>query len=644
MGSSKNLPYGSWPSSISARSLVEGVSSITEMSIDGEDVWWSESRPDEGGRVAIMLQSSKGTPREVTPPEANVRSRVHEYGGGAWCVADQYLYYVDFGDQRIRRISPDGQLNFLTPEPPEGQLWRFADGRITPDGASVVCIREVHHQFDDGMVIEPDNQIVSIATDGSFQIKELVVGADFYAFPRPSPDGEFIAWVQWLHPSMPWYGTELWVGQVVDGQIINARKLEGGSGESVMQPEWSAQTDLYFLSDRSGWSNLYRYSSEGSSLVGGGEFDIAGPLWGLGQSRYAITHESEIYFAARKSTNDALFKNSTEIEIAQWSTIHAVRSTASGLPTVVAATYQDQSAIFQMTPEKKILFEPTPHGVPVGYLSDPVNMTFPTFDGGEAHALFYEPAHPEFKGSRGERPPLLVLAHGGPTGSARRELQLALRYWTSRGWAVVDVNYRGSTGYGRSFMEALDGEWGVKDVQDCVAAAQYLVREGQVDSKRLAIKGGSAGGFTVLAALAFHEVFSAGASRYGVADLETLARDTHKFESRYLDRLVGTYPDEQDVYVERSPINHSEKFNCPMIILQGADDAVVPQNQADHVVSALKRNGIPHAYLLFEGEGHGFRKAENIVSALEGEYSFFAQIFGFEPAGEIQEVEIIGKE
>jgi len=640
MKPSNNLPYGSWPSPISAHSLVEGVSTILDMFVDGEDVWWSESRPDEGGRVAIMLRSGKEPPREITPSETNVRSRVHEYGGGAWCVAKACLYYVDFSDQRVRRISSDGQLTLLTPTPPEGQSWRFADGRITPDGSSMVCVREVHHHFDDGMVVEPDNQIVSIATDGSFRIRELVVGADFYAFPRPSPDGEFLAWIQWLHPSMPWYGTELWVGRIEEGQIINAKKLEGGSEESVLQPEWSNEIDLYFLSDRTGWSNLYRFSDKGSVLVCGGEFDIAGPLWGLGQSRYAITPEKDVLVAARSPKNDALVKNSPESEIAQWATIHTVRCTPSGIPVVVASTYQSGPTIIQASPELSIIHRPKPHGVPLEYLPAPIGLTFPTFDGAEAHALFYAPAHPEHRGPKGDKPPLLVLAHGGPTGAARHELQLALRYWTSRGWAIVDVNYRGSTGFGRSYMEALDGEWGVKDVQDCVSAAQFLVSEGLVDPERLAIKGGSAGGFTVLAALAFYEVFSAGASRYGVADLETLARDTHKFESRYLDRLIGPYPDQREVYLERSPIYHSEKFSCPMIILQGAEDAVVPQNQADHVVSALKKKGVAHAYLLFEGEGHGFRKAENIVAALEGEYSFFAQIFGFQPADQIPEVEI----
>ena len=640
MKPSNNLPYGSWPSPISAHSLVEGVSTIIDMFIDEQDVWWSESRPDEGGRVAIMLQSGKGAPHEITPPDANVRSRVHEYGGGAWCVANGYLYYIDFGDQRVRRLSTEGQLDFLTQTPPEGQSWRFADGRITSDGASMVCVREVHHHFEDGMVTEPDNQIVSIATDGSFEIRELVVGADFYAFPRPSPDGEFLAWIQWLHPSMPWYGTELWVGRLADGQVVNAKKLEGGSEESILQPEWSSETDLYFLSDRSGWSNLYRFSGEGSVLVCGGEFDIAGPLWGLGQSRYAISSGNDIYIAARSTKSDVLIKNSTEFDIAQWATIHTVRCTSSGFPIVVASTHQSGPTVIQASPEQKIIHHPKPHGVPIEYLPAPVDLTFPTFDGEEVHALFYAPAHPDFEGPTNEKPPLLVLAHGGPTGAARQELQLALRYWTSRGWAVVDVNYRGSTGFGRSYMEALDGEWGVKDVQDCVSAAQYLVSEGLVDPERLAIKGGSAGGFTVLAALAFHKVFSAGASRYGVADLETLARDTHKFESRYLDRLIGPYPDQRELYLERSPIYHSEKFSCPMIILQGTDDAVVPQNQADHVVSALEKNGLPHAYLLFAGEGHGFRKAENIVAALEGEYSFFAQIFGFEPADQIPEVEI----
>ncbi len=641
MEPSKRLPYGSWPSPISADSLVEGVSTVTDMFVDGEDLWWSESRPDEGGRTAIMFQSEKGQAREVTPPDANARSKVHEYGGGAWFVADRYLYYVEFRDQRIRRISPDGEIDLVTPEPPENQSWRFADGRIMPDGTSIVCVREIHYHLGDEIIIEPDNQIVSIALDGSFEIRELVVGADFYAFPRPSLDGEFLAWVQWVHPSMPWYGTELWVGRLEAGHIVNAKKVEGGMEESIMQPEWSHDTDLFFLSDRTGWSNLYRFSDEGSVLECGGDFDIAGPLWTLGQSRYAISHNKEIFIAARRGESDTLISNATGAAINNWATIHSVRCSSSGSPLVVASTHQSGPTIIQAAPQEEIMHLPKPHGLPSGYLPTPELHAFPTFDGGKAFALYYPPAHPHYLGLEYEDPPLLVLAHGGPTGSARNELQLGLRYWTSRGWAVVDVNYRGSTGFGRGYMEELDGEWGIKDVQDCVAAAEYLVSEGLADPERLAIKGGSAGGFTVLAALGFHSIFSAGASRYGVADLETLALDTHKFESRYLDRLIGQYPDERNTYVERSPINHSEKFTCPMIILQGTDDAVVPQNQADHIVSALKKKNIPHSYLLFNGEGHGFRKAENIVAALEAEYSFFAQIFGFEPADEIQEVEIV---
>jgi len=641
MKSPSRLPFGSWPSPISAQSLVAGVSTISDIFTDGDDIWWAESRPDEGGRTAIMLHQKGGQPREVTPPDANVRSRVHEYGGGAWFVADGSLYYVEFQDQRIRRISAEGQIDLLTPESPENQSWRFADGRIMPDGESIVCIREVHYHIDDETVLEPDNQIVSIPTDGSLEIKELVVGADFYAFPRPSPDGEFLAWVQWLHPSMPWYGTELWVGQIEDSHVIKAKKVEGGMEESIMQPEWSHDSDLFFLSDRTGWSNLYRFNPEGSLLECGGDFDIAGPLWGLGQSRYAITCNKEVLLAARNTHTDLLINSTTGSVVESWATIHSIRCLSSGVPIVVASTHQSGPTVIQVSPEQEIISHPKSHGLSNGYLPEPELHTFPSMDGGEAYALFYPPAHPNHVGLTDETPPLLVLAHGGPTGSARNELQLGLRYWTSRGWAVVDVNYRGSTGFGRAYMEELDGEWGIKDVEDCVAAADYLVSKGLADPERLAIKGGSAGGFTVLAALAFHSTFSAGASRYGVANLESLALDTHKFESRYLDRLIGIYPDERETYVERSPINHSEKFTCPMIILQGTDDAVVPQNQADHIVSALKEGEIPHSYLLFSGEGHGFRKAENIVAALEAEYSFFAQIFGFDPSDQIQQIEII---
>jgi dipeptidyl aminopeptidase/acylaminoacyl peptidase len=635
------LPYGSWPSPISAASLVEGVVGISELITDGNDIWWSESRPDEGGRVAIVRRSNDGQLTAVTPPNANVRTMVHEYGGGAWWVSDRTLYYCDFADQRLRRILPGGEPELLTPDPPAPRAWRYADGRCTADGEWFVCVREVHHQVPGDAHLEPDNQIVAVRLDGSLEVRELVLGADFYSCPRPSPDGSLLAWIQWSHPSMPWYGTELWVGELKDGTVVSGRAVAGGPDESVWQPEWSSMTELYFLSDRSGRSNLYRLTQDEPVLEIGGDFDIGTTQWVFGQSRYAIAADGSVVAALSRPRGDVLLMDATDEVASGWSSIESVRTLASGGAAYIGATHRNTSGAIIHVDSPDYASVPQVHGVEDAYLPEPEPISFPTAGGSEvAHALYYRPAHPDVVGVDGELPPLMVLAHGGPTGAARRQLQLALRYWTSRGWGVVDVDYRGSTGYGRAYMEALDGLWGIVDVDDCIAAADYLVERGDVDGDRLAIKGGSAGGFTVLAALVFHDTFAAGASRYGVGDLQILARDTHKFEARYLDRLIGPYPEAKAHYDARSPINHIGSLRCPTIVLQGLDDAVVPPNQAERIVEVLAANGVPHAYVAFEGEGHGFRKAENIVAALEAEYSFFAQVFDFEPAGQIPEVEI----
>lgn len=631
-------PYGSWPSPISARSLVEGVVAVNELVTDGDDVWWSESRPDERGRVAVIRRRGEDV-EEITPRDANVRTRVHEYGGGAWWVDRGLLYYVEFADQRLRRLEPGAEPVLLTPEPPGPASWRYADGRVTPDGAWYVCVREVHHQVPGDAILEPDNQLVAVATDGSGEIRELVVGADFYASPRPSPDGSLLAWIQWSHPNMPWDGTQLWVGELADGAVVRGRQVAGGPAESVSQPEWGPGSDLYFASDRSGRSNLYKLRQDAPDVVAGGDFDVAGPMWVFGQSRYAVTDEDGVIVAMSRPKGDVIVLADDTVE-SGWSTISSVRALSSGGAAYIGANHATEPAAIIHIGEPRYASAPAIHGVAPEFLPPPEPISFPTTDAATAHGLYYAPAHSQVTGPDDEKPPLLVLAHGGPTGAARRQLNLGLRYWTSRGWAVVDVDYRGSTGYGRAYMRALDGAWGVADVADCIAAARFLVQRGDVDGSRLAIRGGSAGGFTVLAALTFHDVFAAGASRYGIGDLEALARDTHKFEARYLDGLVGPYPEARDTYVARSPIHHTDQLSAPMILLQGADDEVVPPNQAEMMVDALAAKGLPHAYLLFEGEGHGFRQADTIVAALEAEYAFFAQIFGFDPADDLAPVPI----
>jgi dipeptidyl aminopeptidase/acylaminoacyl peptidase len=614
-----------------------------EVVVDGSTVYWSEARPDEGGRTAVVRRSAAPDADdavEVTPPDANVRTLVHEYGGGAWWVHDGVVYYVDLSDQRLRRLVPGAEPEFLTAEPPAPRAWRYADLRVTPDGAWLVCVREVHHQVPGGAHLEADNQLVAVALDGSGEVRELVLGADFYASPRPSPDGSLLAWIQWSHPRMPWDGTELWVGEFRDGQVVAGRPVAGGPDEAVQQPEWSAASDLFFLSDRSGRSNLYKVTVDGPEIEIGGDFDIGGPMWVFGASAYAIGPDAAMVVALSRPTGDVLLHDAADGVFSGWSSIQAVRVLPTGEAVYIGATHRDEPAVVVHDAAPRYLSLPSLHGIAPGYLPDPEPLTFATSGGGEAHALYYRPAHPVVCGPDAELPPLLVLAHGGPTSAAPRQLQRALRYWTSRGWAVVDVDYRGSSGYGRAYMRALDGQWGVLDVDDCVAAARFLVERGDVDPARLAIKGGSAGGFTVLCALTFHDVFGAGASRYGIGDLEVLATDTHKFESRYLDGLVGPHPDAADVYRSRSPIHHTDRLRTPMIVLQGLEDAVVPPNQAEMMVGALAAQGVPHAYVTFPDEGHGFRSATNIVRALEAEYSFFAQVFGFRPADDIEPVDV----
>ena len=625
--------YGAWASPIDAADLVVGAAGLSEVVTDGDDVWFNESRPEEGGRVAIMRWRD-GEITEITAADANVRTRVHEYGGGAWWVGDGTLWYVGDTDQRLRRLDADGTLTYLTPEPAVPKSVRFADGRATPDKAWFVCVRETHSN--DGH--EPVNDLVAVAGDGSGTVAVLATGADFYSSPRLSSDGTNLTWVQWDHPNMPWDATELWLGECVDGELVNARRV-GGHHEpaAVVFPGFTADGRLWAVSDHDEWWNLYEFAEpdEAPNPVLEGSFEIATPGWVFGLSRW-IEIDGQVIVARTDPGGDTLFASATGETLTQWSAVSGLSRFGDGV-VFIGARHDGEPELISWAPGEtpQVIRSARALGFDRAFVPAPEHIVFPTTDGEEAHGWFYAPAHASASAPEQELPPLLVLAHGGPTSRARTELQLSIRYWTSRGFAVVDVDYRGSTGYGRTYRHALNGRWGVADVDDCVAAALYLGDQHRVDSDRIVIKGGSAGGLTVLGALADSDVFAAGASRYGVADLSALARDTHKFEARYCDRLVAPWPEGEAIYAARSPINRTESLETPMIVLQGDADPVVPKNQSDAVVAALKANGVPHAYLVFPGVAHGFRDAETIVTALEAELSFFCQILGIEAAGDL---------
>ena len=634
------LPAGTWPSPISAAALVGGAVGIGEVIADGDEVWWAEQRPEEGGRTALVRWSA-GTTTEVTPPGANVRTSVHEYGGGAWWVDRGVAYYVEYDDQRLRRIEPGGEPSLLTPEPDRPRALRYADGRVTPDGAWYVCVRERHRRGRDERR-EAVNELVAVPTDGSasadaVRVVTVASGADFYAAPRIAPDGRHVVWIQWMHPNMPWDTTELWIAELVGGHATNHRRLAGNGDEALQEPAWSADGTLTVATDRTDWWNLYTVGLSPDSRhgdlthVAGGAYDVVEPHWVFGGSR----HAGDVHVVGGPK-GDRL---SSGVEV-PYTSITSLRRAGAGL-VFVGASFSKESEVVRLDGDEIAVLRPARHlGLDPAFLPEPEFIIYPTSDGATAHGLFSAPAHPDHGLPPGERPPLVVFVHGGPTSAAARHLRLGQRYWTSRGFAVVDVDYRGSTGYGRRYRNLLRGNWCRSDVDDAVAAASYLAARGDVDRDRLVIRGGSAGGTTTLLALARHDLFAAGTNLYGVADLVALLSEDHKFESQYSVSLVAPWPEGADIYADRSPIHHVDAISSPLLVLQGSDDTVVPPAHSDQIVAAMRRNGVPVASIVFDGEGHGFRRAENIVRATEAELWFYGHVLGFEPADDIEPVTI----
>jgi dipeptidyl aminopeptidase/acylaminoacyl peptidase len=640
-------PFGSWRSPFSAAAVARAGTRLLSVATTEDSLYWVESRPTEGGRNVLVRRGMDGTVEDVTPPNFNARTRVHEYGGGACLVAGTTAFFSNYDDQRLyRQQVPDGVPQAVTPEPDRPAGMRYADGRLAPDGATLVCVRERHDR--NGV----SNEIVVMRADGSGRPRVLVSGNDFYASPRLSPDGRRIAWATWNHPLMPWEGCELWLAEIGPGERLQRpRKVAGSTGESAYQPEWSQDGAFYFLSDAGGWWNLHRLDANGAPQpVLRMEADFGEPQWSFDASTYACLPDGRIactWITGGEQSLGLLDPSSGRLAPIElpFSSYSQLRSHGDTLAFLAAGPLEPHSVVTldlrEAMPEPVIVRRAFELEVEQGYVSVPRPMEFATDDGDTAYALFYAPANPDFTGPPDERPPLLVMSHGGPTGRAEPTLDPATQFWTSRGFAVVDVNYGGSSGYGRAYRERLNGRWGIVDVADCVNAARYLAKTGEVDGERMAIRGGSAGGYTTLCALTFYDVFAAGASYFGVADLVTFTGETHKFESHYLDSLVGPYPKAADLYRERSPANFADRLSCPIILFQGLEDEVVPPSQSEVMLAALRAKGIPHAYLAFEGEQHGFRRADTLQASREAELSFYAQIFGFEPADPIPRLELI---
>lgn len=632
----QRLSAGTWPSPITAVSLVTGATEVDEVVTDGALVWWSESRPDEGGRTAVMCWN-EGTIVEVTAADANVRTRVHEYGGGGWWAADGVLYYVDDVDQRLRRRTMGSEAVLLTPEPELPSGLRYADGRVAPDGMWYVCVRE---RIEDEGVF---NELVGVATDGSLDVRLIAHGADFYASPRLSPDGSSLAWVQWMHPNMPWDATELWVADFESGRASGHRMLAGNGDEALQQPSWSPDGELFVVTDRSNWWNMYHVDVDSGAMThhAGGDYEIVEPHWNFGGSDYTVAVGGDEVHVVRETAADRL---SSGVAV-PYTSISSLHRSGDGV-VLLGASFQREGEVARVArtsggggefevirPARTLPFD-------VDYLPDPEFISFPTGGGATAHGLYYAPSHPHVALPDGELAPILVFIHGGPTAAAGRAFvaRRTHRYWTSRGFAVVDVDYRGSTRYGRRYRNLLRGQWCVLDVEDAVAVVDFLAARGDVDGNRALIRGGSAGGTTTLLALALTDRFAAGANYFGVTDMAALLSDDHKFESRYTLQLIGDWPEQSARYAERSPINHVDQLSTPLIVMQGLDDTVVPPSHSEQIVDAVRGRGLPVAYLAFAGEGHGFRRAENLIRSMEAELWFYGHVLGFEPADAIEPV------
>ncbi|HEX2645978.1 MAG TPA: S9 family peptidase [Candidatus Dormibacteraeota bacterium] len=642
MSEKRTAPFGSWASPIGADLLLKGTVHMRNQMLrwDGDDLYWSELRPFEGGRIVVCNRVSDGTIGDVTTPGFNARSRVHEYGGGHFAVKDGTVFFTNFNDQRLYRQDRGGAPRAISPATDV----RHADMVIDQPRGRVIAVREDHTTG----AAEAVNTLVSLDANGVGEPITLAEGNDFYSSPRLSPDGGRLAWQTWNHPNMPWDESEIWVGELdSQGRVTAMRKVAGGPDESVQQPAWSPGGELYFISDRNDWWNLYRAWGDGDEAVSRRSAEFGVPQWVFGQRHFDFNGPDEIvctYLEAGGSKLGRLDLNTGQLSVVDlfYTSLTGVQ-VSNGKVAMYAASPMHTERVLVLdleTGAENIVKVSNPARVEAGYLSMSKPIAFPSVDGATSHAIYYPPRNKDFEAPDGEKPPLVVHCHGGPTGSAGPTYPFEYQYWTSRGFAIVDVNYGGSSGYGRRYRQRLNGEWGVVDVEDCIAAARFLVEQGLADSQRVSIRGGSAGGYTVLLSLTKRQFYNAGSSHYGIGDLELFRTETHKFESRYLDSLIGPWPERADLYRERSAIHYADGLNCPVILFQGLEDKVVPPDQAETFVEVCKEKNLPYAYVAYEGEQHGFRQDKNIRRTFEGELYFLSQIYGFEPADDIEAVDI----
>lgn len=668
--------YGSWTSPITPELLTASSPSYSFPSQDGEFLFWLESRPWENGRSVVVQRSPSGHTQDILPAPLNARSKVHEYGGSSYIVINRILYFCLYDDQRIYQLSLDSNDALPIPITPDNGI-RYADFCYDQYRHRLICVAEKHnqsnnslsshHQLDDNSdkphSMEPENSLVAIALDGSMTITTLHSGNDFYAYPRIDRTQSQLCWISWNHPDMPWDNTQLWLADIAqEGYLLKPYPIIGNGSEAIFQPQWSPDNQLYFVSDRSNWWNIYRWNTESKpsvEAIAPLQAEFATPLWVLGMSTYGFSEAGQLVclFSKNGSWHLGLKSEGDQLDIIETNYTQLSNLYCNGQNAWFVAAATDKSselvelnislrqltATIQSSPlpfSRQYLSEPILISFDTGGIpTDPINPTDPTAIDNlttppktphqVAHGFYYPPKNPEFHGIADSLPPLIVICHGGPTGATSAALNLKVQYWTSRGFAVIDINYRGSTGYGREYRQLLHGQWGIADVEDVVAAARYLINQQLVDPNKIAIRGSSAGGYTVLAALCFHDLFKAGACLYGIGDLETLVKDTHKFESRYLDKLIGRYPEQRATYQERSPINHIDRLSCPVIFFQGLEDKVVPPEQAITMTRALRDKKLPVVYMPFFGEGHGFRKAATIKISLEAELYFYSRIFNF---------------